>query len=90
MSDKFFGDDFKSNPIYRPNQSITLKDLMGPNATKLSKEEKKQLEKYKKLIEKRKTKSLTESEQTFIQDFFKQNLSNGGKVYSNTLRKAKY
>jgi hypothetical protein len=39
---------------------------------------------------KREGKPLTESEKTFIQNFFKQNLSNGGKVYSNTLRKAKY
>jgi len=82
----------KSNPVYKVDPSIRIEDLKGPPkpSDEMSEKEKKQLEKYKKLIEKRKTKPLTESEQTFIQNFFKQNLSNGGKVYSNITRKAKY
>ena len=83
-------DDLKSNPVYKVDPSISIEDFKGPPKPEMSKEEEKQFKKYKKLIEKKKTKSLTESEQTFIQDFFKQNLANGGKVYSNITRKAKY
>ena len=83
-------DDLKSNPVYKVNPSISIKDLMGPAKPEMSKEEEKQFKKYKKLIEKRKTKSLTNKEQEFVSNFFKQNLANGGKVYSNITRKAKY
>lgn len=84
-------DDLKSNPVYKVDPSIRIEDLMGPPKPDMSKEEEKKFKKYKKLMKnKREGKPLTESEQTFIRDFFKQNLSNGGKVYSNITRKAKY
>jgi hypothetical protein len=83
----------KSNLVYKVDPSIRIEDFMGPPkpSDEMTKEEKNQFAKYKKLMKnKREGKPLTESEKTFIQNFFKQNLSNGGKVYSNTLRKAKY
>ena len=85
-------DDLKSNPVYKVDPSIRIEDLVGPSGPKpeMSKEEEKQFKKYKKLIEKRKTKPLTNKEQEFVDNFFKQNLANGGKVYSNITRKAKY
>ena len=86
-------DDLKSNPVYKVDPSIRIEDLKGPPkpSDEMSEKEKKQLEKYKKLMKNKiEGKPLTESEQTFIQNFFKQNLSNGGKVYSNITRKAKY
>ena len=85
-------DDLKSNPVYKVDPSISIEDLVGPSGPKpeMSKEEEKQFKKYRKLLEKRKTKSLTNAEQEFVDNFFKQNLADGGKVYSNTTRKAKY
>jgi len=84
-------DDLKSNPVYKVDPSINIEDLKGPGPKlESTKEEEKQFKKYRKLLEKRKTKSLTNAEQEFVDNFFKQNLADGGKVYSNTTRKAKY
>lgn len=93
---------FKSNPVFKiPPPTVNIEDLKGPG-TKMEStpEEKKQFKKYSRILKKKKdNKPLTNTEQDFLRNFFKQNLSNGGKVigkknggkvYSRGSRKAKY